>query len=106
MYPLITNKTGSTDAVLGDAAIRSVVIDNIVKLVKEKQYDGANIDLLLPPKQRDNLTAFMAELYPKMKAMNKTLIISVFPQVDVAEDVSGELIIILNWLRMRIFYKS
>lgn len=90
MYPLITNKTGSTDAVLGDAGIRSKVIDNIVKLVKEKQYDGANIDFeLLPPTERDNLTAFMAELYPKMKAMNKTLIISVFPQVDVAEDVSG-----------------
>ncbi|WP_378957141.1 glycosyl hydrolase family 18 protein [Pelosinus sp. sgz500959] len=90
MYPLITNKTGSTDAVLGDAGIRSKVIDNIVKLVKEKQYDGVNIDFeLLPPKERDNLTAFMAELYPKIKAMNKTLIISVFPQVDVAEDVSG-----------------
>ena len=90
MYPLITNKTGATDAVLGDAATRSKVIDNIVKLVQEKQYDGINIDFeLLPPKQRDNLTAFMAELYPKMQAINKTLIISVFPQVDVAKDVSG-----------------
>lgn len=90
MYPLITNKTGSTESVLGDPATRSKVVDNIVKLVQEKQYDGANIDFeLLPPKQRDNLTAFMAELYPKMKSINKTLIISVFPQVDVAEDVSG-----------------
>jgi len=90
MFPLITNKTGSTDAVLGDSSIRSEVINNIIKLVKEKQYDGINIDFeLLPPGQRDNLTAFMAELYPKMRALNKTLIISVFPQVDVAEDVSG-----------------
>lgn len=90
MYPLITNKTGSTDEVLGDPGIRSKVIDNIIKLVQEKQYEGVNIDFeLLPPKQRDNLTAFMAELYPKMKGINKTLIISVFPQVDVAEDVSG-----------------
>lgn len=90
MYPLITNKTGSTDSVLGDPGTRSKVIDNIVKLVQEKQYDGVNIDFeLLPPKQRDNLTSFMAELYPKMQSMNKTLIISVFPQVDVAEDVSG-----------------
>ena len=90
MYPLITNKTGSNDQVLGNPAIRSKVADNIAKLVKEKQYDGVNIDFeLLPPTQRDNLTAFMAELYPKMKAMNKTLIISVFPQVDVAADVSG-----------------
>ena len=90
MYPLITNKTGSTDEVLGDPGTRSKVVDNIVKLVQDKQYDGVNIDFeLLPPKQRDNLTAFMAELYPKMKSMNKPLIISVFPQVDVAEDVSG-----------------
>lgn len=90
MYPLITNKTGSTDAVLGDAAIRSKVIENIIKIVQEKNYDGVNIDFeLLPPKHKDNLSAFMAELYPKMKALNKTLIISVFPKVDVAEDVSG-----------------
>ena len=90
MYPLITNKTGATDAVLGDPAIRTKVTDNIVKLVKEKNYDGVNIDFeLLPAKERDNLTAFMAELYPKMQQAGKTLIISVFPQVDVAEDVSG-----------------
>jgi len=90
MYPLITNKTGSTDAVLGDPGIRSKVIDNIVKIVQEKNYDGVNIDFeLLPPKHRDNLTAFMAELYPKIKALNKTVIISVFPRVEVAEDVSG-----------------
>lgn len=90
MYPLITNKTGSTDEVLGDPSTRSKVIDSIIKLIQEKQYDGANIDFeLLPAKQRDNLTSFMSELYPKMKSINKTLIISVFPQVDVAEDVSG-----------------
>lgn len=90
MYPLITNKTGSTDAILGDPAIRTKTIDNIVKIVQEKNYDGINIDFeLLPPKHRDNLTAFMAEFYPKMKAANKTVIISVFPKVDVTEDVSG-----------------
>ncbi|CUH95751.1 putative secreted protein [Propionispora sp. 2/2-37] len=90
IIPLITNKSGATEAVLGDAAIRSKVIDNIVKLAQEKQYDGINIDFeLLPPAQRENLTAFVAELYPKLKALNKLLIISVFPQVDVAEDVSG-----------------
>lgn len=90
MFPLVTNKTGATDVVLGDPGIRSKTIDNIIKVVQDKQYDGINIDFeLLPPKHRDNLTAFMAELYPKMKAINKTVIISVFPQVDVAEDVSG-----------------
>lgn len=90
IFPLVTNKTGATEAVLGDSRIRSLVTDNIVKLTQEKQYDGINIDFeLLPPTQKDNLTAFMRELYPKMKAANKTLIISVFPKVDVGEDVSG-----------------
>lgn len=90
MYPLITNKTGSTEELLGNPEVRSKAIDNIVKLVQEKQYDGINIDFeLLPPAQRDNLTSFMAELYPKMQGINKAVIISVFPQVDVAEDVSG-----------------
>ncbi|MDU2063194.1 MAG: glycosyl hydrolase family 18 protein [Sporomusaceae bacterium] len=90
IFPLITNKTGATDAVLGDPATRSKVVNNIVKVVTEKPYDGVNIDFeLLPPKQRDNLTAFMAELYEKIHPLNKLVIISVFPQVDVAEDVSG-----------------
>jgi spore germination protein YaaH len=90
IYPLVTNKTGSTDAVLGDPGTRSKVINNIVAVIRDKNYDGVNIDFeLLPPKHRDNLTAFMAELYPKMQAINKTVIISVFPQVDVAQDVSG-----------------
>jgi spore germination protein YaaH len=90
MFPLVTNKTGATDAILGDAGMRTKTTDNIVKVLKDRNYDGVNIDFeLLPPKHRDNLTAFMAELYPKVKAINKTVIISVFPQVDVSEDVSG-----------------
>jgi spore germination protein YaaH len=90
IYPLITNKTGATDQVLGDPAIRTKVIDNIVKAVQENQYDGVNIDFeLLKPEHKDNLTAFMAELYPKLKQVNKTVIISIFPKVDVHEDVSG-----------------
>lgn len=90
IFPLITNKQGATEAILADPAVRTKVTDNIIKIVQEKNYDGANIDFeLLPPKQKDNLLAFMAELYPKMQSINKTLIISVFPQVDVAADISG-----------------
>lgn len=90
MYPLVTNKTGATEQVLSNPEIRTKTINNIIKIVQEKQYDGINIDFeLLPPKYRTDLTMFMAELYPKMKSLNKTLIISVFPKVDVAEDVSG-----------------
>jgi spore germination protein YaaH len=90
IYPLITNKTGATDIVLGDAAVRTKVIDTIVKIVQEKQYDGVNIDFeLLKPEHRENLNAFMAELYPKIKQLNKTVIVSIFPKVDVDESVSG-----------------
>ena len=90
VYPLITNKKEATETILGDPATRTKTIDNIVKLLQEKQFDGVNIDFeLLPEKHRANLTAFMAELYPKVKALNKTVIISVSPQVDVAPDMSG-----------------
>ena len=40
VFPLITNKSGATDSILGDPAIRSKVINNIEKIVKEKPYDG------------------------------------------------------------------
>lgn len=90
IFPLITNKTGATDAVLANPAIRSKVIANIVKVVKEKPYDGVNVDFeLVPQKYRDDLTAFMAELYDQLHPLNKLVIISVFPQVDVAADISG-----------------
>jgi GH18 family chitinase len=90
IYPLVTNERDATDILLGDAAVRTVLTDNLVKMVQENNYDGINIDFeLLPPAHRDNLTSFMAELYPKMIAINKTLIISVFPQAGVTEDVSG-----------------
>lgn len=90
IFPLITYKTGAIDSVLSDPALRTKTIDNIIKIVKERPYDGVNIDFeLLKPAQQANLTAFMAELYPKMKALNKTVIISVFPRIDVSEDVSG-----------------
>lgn len=90
VYPLVTNKREATDAILGDANIREKATDNLAQLVKEKNYDGINIDFeLLAPEHRDNLSLFMETLYPKLKAMQKTVIISVFPQVGVHESVSG-----------------
>jgi len=90
VYPLVTNKSEATDSILGDQDIRTIATDNIVKVVKDDGYDGINIDFeLLDPKHRKDLTAFMEELYPKLKAINKTVIISVFPQVEVHESVSG-----------------
>lgn len=90
IFPLITYKTGAIDTILSNPAIRTKTIDNIVKIVKEKPYDGVNIDFeLLKPEQEKNLTAFMAELYPKLKQLNKTVIVSVFPKIDVHESVHG-----------------
>ncbi|MGI6092416.1 MAG: glycosyl hydrolase family 18 protein [Negativicutes bacterium] len=88
IFPLITYKTGAIEIILSDPAIRTKTIDNIVKVVNDKPYDGVNIDFeLLKPAQEKNLTAFMAELYPKLKQLNKTVIVSVSPKTDVHESV-------------------
>ncbi len=90
VYPLVTNKRDATEKILGDAQIRETATENLARLVADYDYDGINIDFeLLPPEQRDNLTAFMQSLYPKLKSLNKTVIVSVFPQVDIHESVSG-----------------
>ncbi|SDF66779.1 Spore germination protein YaaH [Sporolituus thermophilus DSM 23256] len=90
IFPLITYKTGAIDTILSDPALRTKTINNIVKVAREKPYDGVNIDFeQLKPEQKDNLIAFMAELYPKLKALNKTVIVSVFPKIDVHESVHG-----------------
>lgn len=90
VYPLVTNKRDGTAKILGNAQIREHATDALANLVADYDYDGLNIDFeLLPPEHRENLTAFMQSLYPKIKALNKTVIISVFPQVDIHESVSG-----------------
>jgi len=90
LYALITNKHDESDAILRNPQIRSAAISNIVKMVQEKQVDGINIDFeLLDPEHKEGLSAFMAELYPQMKKLNKTVIISVFPKVNIASDVTA-----------------
>ena len=90
MFPLITYKTGAIEEVLKNPALRSKTIDNIVKLLTDKPYDGVNIDFeLLKPEQEKDLTVFMAELYGKLKPLGKTVTISVFPKLDVHESVHG-----------------
>lgn len=90
MYALVTNKHDESDAILKNAQIRNKAIANLVKLVQEKPVDGINIDFeLLKPEHKDGLIAFMAELYPQMQKLNKTVFISVFPKVDIASDVTA-----------------
>jgi spore germination protein len=90
MYALVTNKHDESDAILKNPQIRSTAIANLLKLVQEKAVDGINIDFeLLKPQHKDGLNAFMAELYPQMKKLNKTVFVSVFPKVDIATDVTA-----------------
>lgn len=90
MYALVTNKHDESDAILKNQQIRSIAVANLVKLVQEKPVDGINIDFeLLKPEHKDGLNAFMAELYPQLKKLNKTVFVSVFPKVDIASDVTA-----------------
>lgn len=90
LFALITNKHTESDAILNNTQIRTAAINNIVKMVQEKQVDGVNIDFeLLKPGHKNGLSAFMSELYPQLKKLNKTVIISVFPKVDIATDVTA-----------------
>lgn len=90
MYALVTNKHDESDAILVNEKIRAIAVTNLVKLVQEKQVDGVNIDFeLLKPYHKNGLNAFMADLYPQLKKLNKTVIISVFPKVDIGTDVTA-----------------
>lgn len=90
MYALIVNKPDASDAILKNPKIRSTAIANLLKLIQEKPIDGINIDFeLLKPDHKDGLTAFMAELYPQLKKLHKTVFISVFPKVDIASDITA-----------------
>jgi spore germination protein len=90
MYALVTNKHDESDAILLNEKIRTIAVTNLVKLAQEKQIDGVNIDFeLLKPYHKTGLAALMADLYPQLKKLNKTVIISVFPKVDIATDVTA-----------------
>ena len=90
VYPLVTNKREATDAILGSEGMRTKTIDSIMRVIDEQGFDGINLDFeLVPAHHKDNLTAFVTELYKRMKDKKKTLIVSVFPKVDVDESVHG-----------------
>lgn len=90
VYPLVTNKREATETILGSEEMRTKAIDNIMKIIDEQGFDGINLDFeLVPAGLKDNMTAFVTALYAKMKEKNKTLIVSVFPKIDVDESVHG-----------------
>lgn len=90
VYPLVTNKKEATEKILTDEAVRAKAIDNMMKLLDEQGFDGLNLDFeLVPAEQKEQFTAFVTMLYQKIKEKNKTLIVSVFPKIDVDESVMG-----------------
>ncbi len=90
VYPLVTNKSEATDAILSTKEMRTKTIESIMRVIDEQGFDGINLDFeLVPAHHKDNLTAFVTELYGRMKDKDKTLIVSVFPKIDVAESVHG-----------------
>ena len=90
VYPLVTNKREATETILGSEPMRNKTIDSIMKVIDEQGFDGINLDFeLVPAYHKDNLTAFVTALYKRMKDKKKTLIVSVFPKIDVDESVHG-----------------
>jgi len=90
MFALITLKNDAAVGILDDPALRTKAIDNIVKVVVERPFEGVTVSLVgLQPAQQQNFTAFMAELYAKLKTQNKTVLVAVPPKIDVPEKIHG-----------------
>jgi len=81
IIPLVANKNFDREIVhkiLSDPSARKSAVNQVVKLVVERNYDGINIDLEnIPPEDRDNLTLFMKLLYEKLHPLGKLVTIDV-----------------------------
>jgi spore germination protein len=75
--------------VLSSPALRSAAVDNLEAYIKKYNLDGVNIDFeMVPPGDRDNMTAFMKELYGRLKPQGYIVSIDVFPKTDEENDVA------------------
>jgi spore germination protein len=84
-----TGATTPIHTVLASPALRRTAIDNIEAYVKKYGLDGVNIDFeMVPAGDRAGLTAFMKELYGRLKPQGYIVSIDVFPKTDENNDVS------------------
>jgi spore germination protein len=84
-----TGATAPIHTVLASPALRKTAINNIEAYIKKYGLDGINIDFeMVPAGDRDNLTAFMKELYARLKPQGYIVSIDVFPKTDENNDVS------------------
>ena len=91
MIPLfnLLQSGGNEAGFLVDPAARSRAVQAIVAEVRQRGYDGVNIDFeLLPPEAEPLMSAFIRELDRALPA-DKRLDIAAFPKVDVDPSVHG-----------------
>lgn len=84
------NATPPIHTVLTSPALRTKAIDNFEAYIKKYGLDGINVDFeMVPAKDRDNLTAFMRELYARLKPQGYIVSIDVFPKQNENNDVAA-----------------
>lgn len=95
IIPLV-NLVSNQDAILTNATARANAVNNLVKAVKDNNWDGLNIDFEFIPSgtkdftyDRPLLTEFIKDLQGKLKSMGKETDMSVIPHYQVSSDVSG-----------------
>lgn len=88
VLPLINNNQANNN-ILTDSRIREKAVNNVVKLIKDYNYDGVNVDFeFIPAWTRQGYTNFIKLLSEKMPE-DKLLTVSVFPKIDVPLNLQG-----------------
>lgn len=96
ILPLI-NLVPAQDDILRNPTARDRAIANIVQVVKEKDYDGVNIDFEFIPTyenqdfsvNRHQMTLFMKILSGQLRQLGKKTHMCVLPKVNVPEEMAG-----------------
>ena len=89
VLPLINNSQ-ENNMILVDPDVRKKAVNNIVDMIEKYDFAGVNIDFeFIPPWTRNGYTSFIEDLSLKLRKINKTLTISVFPKIDVPLELQG-----------------
>lgn len=93
VIPLVTNlkqSSGNGFDAIRTASARAKTVENLSNLVAARDYDGLNLGYeLLPPEARESYSAFVTALGGALRGQGRTLLVSVFPDVEVSPAVSG-----------------
>ncbi|WP_371371209.1 glycosyl hydrolase family 18 protein [Sporomusa aerivorans] len=86
----VENGVTPVHTVLANPALRTKAIDSFEAYIKKYNLDGVNVDFeMVPAEDRDNLTAFMRELYARLKPQGYTVSIDIFPKQNENSDVAA-----------------